>query len=113
MFLSPNDAKIIKVASSSLSAKRFLKGEDNTGHTVPVPDGPKDAVSKPAENNSSTHTHASMSRGIQTARRQLYMTFAHFFNGLLSLCWSVLDYQGIYNEIHANVHIPHCISLDF
>lgn len=43
--------------------------------------------------------------------------FAHFFNGLhlveSSLCWSVFDYQSIYNEIRANVHILHCISFDF
>lgn len=47
---SPDDAKIIKVASSTLGAKGFLKGEDDTGHAVPVPDRPKDSVSKPAVN---------------------------------------------------------------
>lgn len=90
MFLLPNDAKIIKVASSPLSAKRFFKGEDNTGHTVPVPDGPKDAVSKSAENNSSTHTHAYMSRHIHIARRQLFMTclpiFSMVYSRLKALC---------------------------
>ncbi len=50
VFSSPDDAKIIKVASSSLSAKRFFKGENDTGHTVSVPDRPEDAITKPAMN---------------------------------------------------------------
>lgn len=47
---SPNDAKIIKVASSALGAKGFFKAQDDTAYTVSVPDRPKDSVSKPAEN---------------------------------------------------------------
>lgn len=47
LFLSPNDTKVIKVSSAALSAKRLLEGEDHTGHTVPVPYGTKDAISKP------------------------------------------------------------------
>lgn len=59
MFLSPNDSKVIEVSSSTLSAKRLFKGENDTGHTVPVPDRSKDAVPKPAgrSRSSSTHTH--------------------------------------------------------
>ena len=48
LFPSPDDTKIIKVTSSSLSAEWFFKGEDNTGHAVPVPDRPEDPVPKPA-----------------------------------------------------------------
>ena len=44
---SPDDAKIIKVAPSPLGAEGFFEGEDHTGHAVPVPDGPKDAIAKP------------------------------------------------------------------
>ena len=46
-FRSPDDAKIIKVAPSPLGAKGFFEGEDHTGHAVPVPDGPEDAIAKP------------------------------------------------------------------
>lgn len=49
--LSPDDAKVIKVASSPLCAEWFFKGEDNTGHVVPVPDWSKDSVPKPAGAN--------------------------------------------------------------
>lgn len=45
--LLPNDTKVIKVSSTTLSAKRLLEGKDHTGHTVPVPYGSKDAISKP------------------------------------------------------------------
>lgn len=45
--LSPNDPKVIKVSSTALGAKRLLEGENHRGHTVPVPRGSKDAVSKP------------------------------------------------------------------
>lgn len=64
---SPNDAKIIKVASSSLSSKRFFKGENNTGYTVPVPDRPKDAVPKPAENITSLFSAQQHTRCVTTA----------------------------------------------
>lgn len=45
--LSPNDTKVVKVSSATLSAKRLLEGEDHTRHAVPVPYGSKDAISKP------------------------------------------------------------------
>ena len=50
LFPSPDDSKIIKVASSSLGPKRFFKCEDDTGQAVPVPDRPEDSVPKPATN---------------------------------------------------------------
>lgn len=68
--ISPDDAKIIKVASSSLSAKRFFKGENNTGHTIPVPDRPEDTVSKPAE----TSHNCSQLSSTHSTKRQLFMT---------------------------------------
>lgn len=47
-FSSPYDAEIVKVPSSSLSAEGLFEGQHHTGHTVPVPDRPKDTVPKPA-----------------------------------------------------------------
>lgn len=44
---SPNDAKVIKVTSPALGAKRLLEADDNTGHAAPVPNGSKNPISKP------------------------------------------------------------------
>lgn len=46
--LSPDDPKFIEVAPTALSTKGLLEGEDDTGDIVPVPDGAKDPVGKPA-----------------------------------------------------------------
>lgn len=48
--LSPDDAKIVEVSSSALSAEWLFKGENDAGDTVSVPDRPKDSVPKPAQN---------------------------------------------------------------
>lgn len=45
----PDDAKVIKIATAALGAKRLFEGQHHTGHAIPVPDGTKDTVAKPTE----------------------------------------------------------------
>lgn len=51
---SPDYTKVIKVSSTALSAKRLLEGENHTSHIVPVPDGSKDAITKPERTKSTS-----------------------------------------------------------
>lgn len=46
--LSPDNTKLIKVATPSLSAKWLFEGQNDTGNVVTVPDGAEDPVSKSA-----------------------------------------------------------------
>ena len=45
----PDDAKLVKVPSSSLSPKRLLEGNDNIGNVVPVPEGAEHHVAEPEQ----------------------------------------------------------------
>ena len=51
---APDNAKVIEVASTTLGAKRFFERDHHAGNVVPIPDGTKNTISKPAAHSVST-----------------------------------------------------------
>lgn len=45
---SPDDPEFVEVAPAALGAKGLLERENDAGYVVPVPNGAKDPVGKPA-----------------------------------------------------------------
>jgi hypothetical protein len=50
-----NDAKLVKVPTTSLGSKRFLEGDLDVVDVISVPGGPKELITKPQNQNVLDH----------------------------------------------------------